>query len=149
MNDKKYSLSNNVFFLLRMIRKYLPMSFVFVIIDIPLAVFLDYVGVRIPNLIVGMIQGYSVSVGIIVAYGIASVVAAVILQYGNRMVSAQAPQLCAKLDLKLFEKYRIPKIKVNPVSQEILLALSKCKYINSFSKQDDYYRISKNQKYVK
>lgn len=105
MNDKKYSLSNNVFFLLRMIRKYLPMSFVFVIIDIPLAVFLDYVGVRIPNLIVGMIQGYSVSVGIIVAYGIASVVAAVILQYGNRMVSAQAPQLCAKLDLKLFEKY--------------------------------------------
>lgn len=51
--------------------------------------------------------------------------------------------------LKLFEKYRIPKIKVNPVSQEILLALSKCKYINSFSKQDDYYRISKNQKYVK
>lgn len=45
MNDKKYSLSNNVFFLLRMIRKYLPMSFVFVIIDIPLAVFLDYVGV--------------------------------------------------------------------------------------------------------
>lgn len=105
MNDKKYSLSNNVFFLLRMIRKYLPMSFVFVIIDIPLAVFLDYIGVRIPNLIVGMIQGYSVSVGIIVAYGIASVVAAVILQYGNRMVSAQAPQLCAKLDLKLFEKY--------------------------------------------
>ena len=105
MNDKKYSLSNNVFFLLRMIRKYLPMSFVFVIIDIPLAVFLDYVGVRIPNLIVGMIQGYSVSVGIIVAFGIASVVAAVILQYGNRMVSAQAPQLCAKLDLKLFEKY--------------------------------------------
>lgn len=81
------------------------MSFVFVIIDIPLAVFLDYVGVRIPNLIVGMIQGYSVSVGIIVAFGIASVVAAVILQYGNRMVSAQAPQLCAKLDLKLFEKY--------------------------------------------
>lgn len=105
MNDKKYSLSNNVFFLLRMIRKYLPMSFVFVIIDIPLAVFLDYVGVRIPNLIVGMIQGYSVSVGIIAAFGIASVVAAVILQYGNRMVSAQAPQLCAKLDLKLFEKY--------------------------------------------
>lgn len=105
MNDKKYSLSNNVFFLLRMIRKYLPMSFVFVIIDIPLAVFMDYVGVRIPNLIVGMIQGYSVSVGIIVAFGIASVVAAVILQYGNRMVSAQAPQLCAKLDLKLFEKY--------------------------------------------
>lgn len=105
MNDKKYSLPNNVFFLLRMIRKYLPMSFVFVIIDIPLAVFLDYVGVRIPNLIVGMIQGYSVSVGIIVAFGIASVVAAVILQYGNRMVSAQAPQLCAKLDLKLFEKY--------------------------------------------
>lgn len=105
MNDKKYSLSNNVFFLLRMIRKYLPMSFVFVIIDIPLAVFLDYVGVRIPNLIVGMIQGYSVSVGIIVAFGIASVVAAVILQYGNRMVSAQAPQLCAKLYLKLFEKY--------------------------------------------
>lgn len=105
MNDKKYSLSNNVFFLLRMIRKYLPMSFVFVIIDIPLAVFLDYVGVRIPNLIVGMIQGYSVSVGIIVAFGIASVVAVVILQYGNRMVSAQAPQLCAKLDLKLFEKY--------------------------------------------
>lgn len=105
MNDKKYSLPNNVFFLLRMIRKYLPMSFVFVIIDIPLAVFLDYIGVRIPNLIVGMIQGYSVSVGIIVAYGIASVVAAVILQYGNRMVSAQAPQLCAKLDLKLFEKY--------------------------------------------
>lgn len=105
MNDKKYSLSNNVFFLLRMIRRYLPMSFVFVIIDIPLAVFMDYVGVRIPNLIVGMIQGYSVSVGIIVAYGIASVVAAVILQYGNRMVSAQAPQLCAKLDLKLFEKY--------------------------------------------
>lgn len=105
MNDKKYSLSNNVFFLMRMIRKYLPMSFVFVIIDIPLAVFLDYVGVRIPNLIVGMIQGYSVSVGIIVAFGIASVVAAVILQYGNRMVSAQAPQLCAKLDLKLFEKY--------------------------------------------
>lgn len=52
-----------------------------------------------------MIQGYSVSVGIIVAFGIASVVAAVILQYGNRMVSAQAPQLCAKLDLKLFEKY--------------------------------------------
>lgn len=51
--------------------------------------------------------------------------------------------------LKLFEKYRIPKIKVNPVSQEILLALSKCKYINSFSKQDDCYRISKNQKYVK
>ena len=51
--------------------------------------------------------------------------------------------------LKLFEKYRIPKIKINPVSQEILLALSKCKYINSFSKQDDYYRISKNQKYVK
>lgn len=45
------------------------------------------------------------SVGIIVAFGIASVVAAVILQYGNRMVSAQAPQLCAKLDLKLFEKY--------------------------------------------
>ena len=44
---------------------------------------------------------------------------------------------------------RIPKIKVNPVSQEILLALSKCKYINSFSKQDDCYRISKNQKYVK
>lgn len=81
------------------------MSFVFVIIDIPLAVFMDYVGVRIPNLIVGMIQGYSVSVGIIVAFGIASVVAAVILQYGNRMVSAQAPQLCAKLDLKLFEKY--------------------------------------------
>ena len=81
------------------------MSFVFVIIDIPLALFLDYVGVRIPNLIVGMIQGYSVSVGIIVAFGIASVVAAVILQYGNRMVSAQAPQLCAKLDLKLFEKY--------------------------------------------
>ena len=39
------------------------------------------------------------------AFGIASVVAAVILQYGNRMVSAQAPQLCAKLDLKLFEKY--------------------------------------------
>ena len=105
MNDKKYSLSNNVFFLLRMIRKYLPMSFVFVIIDIPLAVFLDYVGVRIPNLIIGMIQGYSVSVGIIAAFGIASVVAAVILQYGNRMVSAQAPQLCAKLDLKLFEKY--------------------------------------------
>lgn len=105
MNDKKYSLSNNVFFLLRMIRRYLPMSFVFVIIDIPLAVFMDYVGVRIPNLIVGMIQGYSVSVGIIVAFGIASVVAAVILQYGNRMVSAQAPQLCAKLDLKLFEKY--------------------------------------------
>lgn len=105
MNDKKYSLPNNVFFLLRMIRKYLPMSFVFVIIDIPLAVFLDYVGVRIPNLIVGMIQGYSVSVGIIAAFGIASVVAAVILQYGNRMVSAQAPQLCAKLDLKLFEKY--------------------------------------------
>lgn len=105
MNDKKYSLSNNVFFLLRMIRKYLPMSFVFVIIDIPLAVFLDYVGVRIPNLIVGMIQGYSVPVGIIAAFGIASVVAAVILQYGNRMVSAQAPQLCAKLDLKLFEKY--------------------------------------------
>lgn len=105
MNDKKYSLSNNVFFLLRMIRKYLPMSFVFVIIDIPLAVFLDYVGVRIPNLIVGMIQGCSVSVGIIVAFGIASVVAVVILQYGNRMVSAQAPQLCAKLDLKLFEKY--------------------------------------------
>ena len=105
MNDKKYSLPNNVLFLLRMIRKYLPMSFVFVIIDIPLAVFLDYVGVRIPNLIVGMIQGYSVSVGIIVAFGIASVVAAVILQYGNRMVSAQAPQLCAKLDLKLFEKY--------------------------------------------
>lgn len=105
MNEKKYSLLNNVFFLLRMIRKYLPMSFVFVIIDIPLAVFLDYVGVRIPNLIVGMIQGYSVSVGIIVAFGIASVVAAVILQYGNRMVSAQAPQLCAKLDLKLFEKY--------------------------------------------
>lgn len=105
MNDKKYSLSNNVFFLLRMIRKYLPMSFVFVIIDIPLAVFLDYVGVRIPNLIVGMIQGYSVSVGIIAAFGIASVVAAVILQYGNRMVSAQAPQLCAKPDLKLFEKY--------------------------------------------
>lgn len=104
MNEKKYSLLNNVFFLLRMIRKYLPMSFVFVIIDIPLAVFLDYVGVRIPNLIVGMIQGYSVSVGIIVAFGIASVVA-VILQYGNRMVSAQAPQLCAKLDLKLFEKY--------------------------------------------
>ena len=66
---------------------------------------MDYVGVRIPNLIVGMIQGYSVSVGIIVAFGIASVVAAVILQYGNRMVSAQAPQLCAKLDLKLFEKY--------------------------------------------
>ena len=81
------------------------MSFVFVIIDIPLAVFLDYVGVRIPNLIIGMIQGYSVSVGIIAAFGIASVVAAVILQYGNRMVSAQAPQLCAKLDLKLFEKY--------------------------------------------
>lgn len=105
MNDKKYSLSNNVFFLLRMIRKYLPMSFVFVIIDIPLAVFLDYVGVRIPNLIVGMIQGYSVSVGIIAALGIASVLAAVTLQYGNRMVSAQAPQLCAKLDLKLFEKY--------------------------------------------
>lgn len=105
MNDKKYSLPNNVFFLLRMIRKYLPMSFAFVIIDIPLAVFLDYVGVRIPNLIVGMIQGYSVSVGIIVAFGIASVVAAVILQYGNRMVSAQEPQLCAKLDLKLFEKY--------------------------------------------
>lgn len=105
MNDKKYSLSNNVFFLLRMIRRYLPMSFVFVIIDIPLAVFMDYVGVRIPNLIVGMIQEYSVSVGIIVAFGIASVVAAVILQYGNRMVSAQAPQLCAKLDLKLFEKY--------------------------------------------
>lgn len=105
MNDKKYSLSNNVFFLLRMIRKYLPMSFVFVIIDIPLAVFLDYVGVRIPNLIIGMIQGYSVSVGIIAAFGIASVVATVILQYGNRMVSAQAPQLCAKLDLKLFEKY--------------------------------------------
>lgn len=105
MNEKKYSLLNNVFFLLRMIRKYLPMSFVFVIIDIPLAVFMDYVGVRIPNLIVGMIQGYSVSVGIIVAFGIASVVAAVILQYGNRMVSAQAPQLCAKLDLKLFEKY--------------------------------------------
>ena len=52
-----------------------------------------------------MIQGYSVSVGIIAAFGIASVVAAVILQYGNRMVSAQAPQLCAKLDLKLFEKY--------------------------------------------
>lgn len=105
MNDKKYSLSNNVFFLMRMIRKYLPMSFVFVIIDIPLAVFLDYVGVRIPNLIVGMIQGYSVSVGIIAALGIASVLAAVTLQYGNRMVSAQAPQLCAKLDLKLFEKY--------------------------------------------
>ena len=105
MNDKKYSLSNNVFFLLRMIRKYLPMSFVFVIIDIPLAVFLDYVSVRIPNLIVGMIQGYSVSVGIIAALGIASVLAAVTLQYGNRMVSAQAPQLCAKLDLKLFEKY--------------------------------------------
>lgn len=105
MNEKKYSLLNNVFFLLRMIRKYLPMSFTFVILNIPLAVFLDYVGVRIPNLIVGMIQGYSVSVGIIVAFGIASVVAAVILQYGNRMVSAQAPQLCAKLDLKLFEKY--------------------------------------------
>lgn len=105
MNDKKYSLSNNVFFLMRMIRKYLPMSFVFVIIDIPLAVFLDYVGVRIPNLIVVMIQGYSVSVGIIAALGIASVLAAVTLQYGNRMVSAQAPQLCAKLDLKLFEKY--------------------------------------------
>lgn len=105
MNDKKYSLSNNVFFLLRMIRRYLPMSFVFVIIDIPLAVFMDYVGVRIPNLIVGMIQGYSVSVGIIAALGIASVLAAVTLQYGNRMVSAQAPQLCAKLDLKLFEKY--------------------------------------------
>lgn len=105
MNEKKYSLLNNVFFLLRMIRKYLPMSFVFVIIDIPLAVFLDYVGVRIPNLIVGMIQGYSVSVGIIAALGIASVLAAVTLQYGNRMVSAQAPQLCAKLDLKLFEKY--------------------------------------------
>lgn len=51
--------------------------------------------------------------------------------------------------LKLFEKYRIPKIKVNPVSQEILLALSKRKYINSFSKQDDCYRISKNPKYVK
>ena len=47
MNEKKYSLLNNVFFLLRMIRKYLPMSFVFVIIDIPLAVFMDYVGVRI------------------------------------------------------------------------------------------------------
>ncbi len=105
MNEKKYSLLNNVFFLLRMIRKYLPMSFVFVIIDIPLAVFMDYVGVRIPNLIVGMIQGYSVSVGIIAALGIASVLAAVTLQYGNRMVSAQAPQLCAKLDLKLFEKY--------------------------------------------
>lgn len=105
MNDKKYSLLNNIFFLLRMIRKYLPMSFIFVIVDIPLAVFLDYVGVRIPNLIVGMIQGYSVSVGIIAAFGIASVVATVILQYGNRMISAQAPQLCAKLDLKLFEKY--------------------------------------------
>lgn len=105
MNEKKYSLLNNVFFLLRMIRKYLPMSFVFVIIDIPLAVFMDYVGVRIPNLIVGMIQGYSVSVGMVAALGIASVLAAVTLQYGNRMVSAQAPQLCAKLDLKLFEKY--------------------------------------------
>lgn len=81
------------------------MSFVFVIIDIPLAVFMDYVGVRIPNLIVGMIQGYSVSVGMVAALGIASVLAAVTLQYGNRMVSAQAPQLCAKLDLKLFEKY--------------------------------------------
>ena len=103
MNEKKYSLLNNVFFLLRMIRKYLPMSFVFVIIDIPLAVFMDYVGVRIPNLIVGMIQGYSV--GMVAALGIASVLAAVTLQYGNRMVSAQAPQLCAKLDLKLFEKY--------------------------------------------
>lgn len=105
MNEKKYSLLNNVFFLLRMIRKYLPMSFVFVIIDIPMAVFMDYVGVRIPNLIVGMIQGYSVSVGMVAALGIASVLAAVTLQYGNRMVSAQAPQLCAKLDLKLFEKY--------------------------------------------
>lgn len=105
MDEKKYSLLNNVFFLLRMIRKYLPMSFVFVIIDIPLAVFMDYVGVRIPNLIVGMIQGYSVSVGMVAALGIASVLAAVTLQYGNRMVSAQAPQLCAKLDLKLFEKY--------------------------------------------
>lgn len=105
MNEKKYSLLNNVFFLLRMIRKYLPMSFTFVILNIPLAVFLDYVGVRIPNLIVGMIQGYSVSVGMVAALGIASVLAAVTLQYGNRMVSAQAPQLCAKLDLKLFEKY--------------------------------------------
>ena len=105
MNEKKYSLLNNVFFLLRMIRKYLPMSFTCVILNIPLAVFLDYVGVRIPNLIVGMIQGYSVSVGMVAALGIASVLAAVTLQYGNRMVSAQAPQLCAKLDLKLFEKY--------------------------------------------
>lgn len=120
--QKHYGLWPNLLFLLRLLRRYTPRSFVLLWVSIPVKVALPFIGILLPNLVVAAIteQGSLTRLmGTVLALGLLAVACSYLEQYAAGVMEEEHDWFSQGIDDLLVEKswtviMKIWKIRRSP-----------------------------------